>query len=190
VILQKNYPKFNGVDDLEDSPVAACLGFITGLIDVDPELYITPSGKYQRWIFAKYDISRDQVVMLMALLKLKGRSDLVSLDRATGKDLYAPSIRGHERICKGLAPRWYQTAWFKLDLWWSATFQPVEELNQLFAMLLVHPDKSLLKWYCKKNPLWMWAIRKYFAPIEGNSWRREPELAELMIKKITACLQA
>ena len=175
--------KFNGVDDAEDSPVAAAMAALfTGQ---EPRVFnyfkdTAMLDKYQRCYNSKYTFSRDQFVCLAVVLKLNRFYTLVSLDKVDGKDFMSPAIRGHERICKGLEPYWYQTLWFKMDLIFSAKVKPLEELNQLFCMLLVHPDQSLIKWYCGMNTQWRDAINLYFR----DSFRKEPELAKLMIEKI------
>jgi len=173
--------KFNGVDDAEDSPVAAALAYLFTEMKVDVSAYFNETNRYyRRCRNSKYLFSRDQAVCLFTLFKSSGMELSVSLDRVDGKDFMSPTIRGHERICKGLEPYWYQTLNFKLDLWFSAKFKPLEELNQLFCMLLVHPDQSLIKWYCGMNTQWRDAINLYFR----DSFRKEPELAKLMIEKI------
>ncbi len=176
--------RFKGVTDAEDSPVAAAMAMLFTGQPVLFDHYFNPLrdiylGNYRRCCNSKYTFSRDQTICLVTVLFLKGRHDAVSIDRADGADFMSLSVRGHERICKGLKPYWYQTLNFKLDLWFSATFKPLEELNQLFCMLLVHPDISLLTWYCEMNPLWREAIELYFC-----SWRDERDLANLMIEKI------
>lgn len=173
--------KFNGVDDFEDGPVAAAMTVLfENSAEVEYHNYMKSGGMYQRCKDSKYTFSRDQFICLAVVLYEYGRESLVSLSRVDGKDFMSPAIRGHERICKGLEPYWYQTLWFKMDLIFSAKFKPLEELNQLFCMLLVHPDQSLIKWYCGMNTQWRDAINLYFR----DSFRKEPELAKLMIEKI------
>lgn len=181
MILENGFVKITGATDLEDSSMAAGLCAVFGhSTQSDLTIYINPvTNMYQRCDNTKYLFSRDQTIPLVAGLYSKNLAFLVSAERINGKDILSPSVRGHIRICQGLKPYWHQTLNFKLDLWFSATFKPRDELNQLFCMLLVHPDKSLIKWYCEMNPFWQLAIQDYLC-----GWREESELAELMIDNI------
>lgn len=201
-------PKVNGASDLQDSAHLAGIMrtfFFPTVHEIDLKKYILPAGepinlrdvdgmvRFPKTIYVrhpwqyKYDLSRDQVICLWAGMLVAGLQDEVSQDRVNGKDFFAPSVAGHRRICQGLAPRWWQTLWFKADLIWSAKMQPLEELCQIFCMLAVHPDRSLVKWYCEMNPQWRWAIKRYFCELDG-AWRDEPELAEVMIQRIESWL--
>jgi hypothetical protein len=134
---------------------------------------------YQRCADSKYLFSRDQTICLVAGLYLKGMSDFVSLDRVDGKDIFSPSVKGHIKRCQGGKASWFQDAWLWLDVWFHAKVKVLEEPNQLLCMMMVHPDKKYLKWWCANNPHWEMSIDVYW-----RGWRGEPELAELMIKKI------
>lgn len=182
--LDKGFVKIEGVTDLEDASVAAGMCAVFEYpIQFDITKHIRPDGKYQRCDNSKYLFSRDQTICLVAGLLAKGYSSLVGLDKVDGHDFFSPSARGHVRICKGLKPYWYQTLWFKMDLWFSATFKPDAELNQILTMIYVHPDRSLLAWYCEMNPLWNMAILNYWCQGEGK-WRDEKQFAYHVEKKI------
>jgi hypothetical protein len=181
----------NGSTDAEDGPVAgACAMLFTGqevkvanYLKIENSISKKPVG-YRRCIDSKYTFSRDQTVALFAILYLKGLPELVDTKYIDGEDVMW-GIGSHIRICQGKKPFFYQTWIFKLSLWFSAKFKPLEELNQLFFQLMVHPDKSLLKWYCDTNPRWAEAIANYF-----DSWRQERDLANTMIKVINERINA
>jgi hypothetical protein len=76
-----------------------------------------------------------------------------------------------------------QTQIFKKQLENTAKNNRTGEQNQTFIQLMVHPDKSLTKWYCDMNPHWEAAVRKWLLD------RDEPEFAELMVKKIKGAIK-
>lgn len=181
-------PKVTGASDLQDS--AAFAGMLTAFgwpQKIPLEKYVLRDGlgpyKYVRHPIERiYNFSRDQYICLIAGLKVQGLEHLVDQSFVDGKDIMSPSVKGHERRCKGLKAYFWQDAWLWFDLWFSATFKPLEELNQLFCIMMI-ADVKFMKWYCKANPEWRRAIRKYFYTEDG-SWRREPEFAECMISTI------
>jgi hypothetical protein len=192
MIFENGLPRPNGASDFEDSPVIAGMAKTFEYpVDVDMTLYIGPDGKYRRNLAPKYDLSRDQVVELWSGLRKQGRGDLVDSGRITGKDLLAPSVKGHEQRCKGLKASWFQDLWLKGDMAFSAKFKPLDELNQLLTILWNHEDDWFIQTYCRWNPQWEEALRIYWykgnAPGDGD-WRDEKDFCEHVIQKITGRL--
>lgn len=198
MIYENGFYKPNGASDYEDSPVIAGMAVLFEYPTehhIDMSIYVGEDGKYRRCPNAQYDVSRDQSVCLMAGLCKQGLTSLVSLDRVNGRDFMAPSIRGHEQRCKGNPASWFQNFWLKnIDLRWSAAFQPMDELNQLFCILEVAAlsgKPELMQWYCKQNSQWRESLRKYWyvgyinekGEREGN-WRGEEAFCEHVIKHI------
>lgn len=188
--IENGYVKINGASDLEDSSMAfglaTVLDYFIDSSGANPFLadsYFREDGMYQRCKDSKYLFSRDQTICLVAGLLRQHCQHLVTLDKVNGKDIFSPANRGHIRICQGLKPYWYQTLWFKAELWFSAKYAPLDELNQLFCQLLVHPNKSLLRWYCDMNPQWRVSLAEYWYAGKGH-WRNEMDFCLHMIKKI------
>ena len=136
----------------------------------------------------KYNFSRDQAICLMAgmSVQLIDRNFWINPNFITGVDWLSPAVKGHIERCKGLKSSWFQDLWFWADLYFSAKFKPMDELNQLFCMMMI-ADSKFIRWYCNANPHWPQAIKNYWCENDG-SWRNEPELAALMIEKIKAAL--
>lgn len=187
MIAENGLVRFNGASNYEDSPVAAALALLFNMpLEINHNLYFN-NYLYQRCPNAIYSVSRDQYIAIAAIIYLKEKNNndlkaLVDTSRVNGNDLLFV-IGGHTRICKGAAPSWIQDKMFKISLSRHATKTPLDELNQLLIMMMVHPDSTILKWYCKMNPMWDEAIRVYF-----YGWRDEKELAEHMIKVINALI--
>lgn len=182
-IDNNGYVCINGASDSEDSSMfvgmLATFGFP---IQTDFNKYINSSGKYQRCLNPKYDFSRDQFVPFIAGLKAQGLTHLVNQDRVTGKDLMPPSVKGHERRCKGLDSNWFQDAWLMADVYVHAWITPLGEPNQLISMMMVADPKFLRAW-CKLNKQWRDSILNYWCLNDG-AWRGERELAYKMISVI------
>ncbi len=171
-------PKDEGAGDRQDSArlagIMAVFGHekAPGLV-----LYVDAKGKYVRHPSERqYKFSRDQAVCLMAGLCVQGWHNLVSIDRVDGHDIWSPSQRGHVRRCQGLRPKWWQELWLWLDVVWSAKVRPSAEINQLFCMLMLARPVYLSK-FLRWHKSWRKNLRGYW-----GGWRRELELAELMIK--------
>lgn len=186
------YIKPNGASDFEDAPVISGMAVTFDYpVKMDMTVFVGPDGKYRRNATPKYDLSRDQVVELWSGLKKQGRGDLVDSARITGRDVLAPSVKGHEARCKGGKASWWQDQWLKGDMAFSAFCKPLEELNQLLTILWNHDDDWFIKTYCKWNPRWDEALRIYWfkgvtlpnGKQDGN-WRDEHEFCEFVILKI------
>ncbi len=173
---------FNGAGDAEDSPVAAALALLFDVpLEVNHHLYFN-NYLYQRCDNAKYTVSRDQFIALAAIIYIKERTNpnlkaLVDTGRVNGWDIMV-SIGSHTSICKGGSPSWIQNKIFKKQLE-NAAKDKLGEQNQTLIQLMVHPDKSLIKFYCDLNPLWEQAVKDYLC-----GWRDERDLAETMIAHI------
>lgn len=182
-------PQVNGSTDLQDSAALA------GIMTVFEWPQSIPIGLYTNWNLKRYDrhpfefsydFSRDQAVCLIAGYGKARAFYNVKIEYITGKDFLSPSVRGHIARCQGKKSSWFQDLWFWADLYFSAKFKPLDELNQLFCMMLM-ADPKFIKWYCKANSQWERAIRKYWHTEDG-AWRNEPVLAEHMIWKIKAAI--
>lgn len=179
----------SGASDSEDSSMfVGMLATFDSSINIDFTKYINAEGKYQRCLNPRYDFSRDQYIPFIAGLKSRGLSHLVSQDRVTGRDLISPSVKGHERRCAGLSANWFQDLWLKAEILYHAKVVPLNEPNQLISMLMIHPNKNLLKMWTTLNKQWKESILVYWSEGAG-AWRGEPELAKSMINKILTLIQ-
>lgn len=172
---------FNIAGDAEDGPVAGALALCFTNMEVDINHYFN-NYMYQRCANARYSVSRDQAIAIFTAIHIKEKNNnnleaLVDSSRVNGNDILLLN-GGHVRICKGLKPYAYQDWLFKRSLEQAAKSNPLGEQNQMLMQLWVHPDKSLLKWYCDLNPMWEQAVNKWLYD------RQEQELAMLMISKI------
>jgi hypothetical protein len=205
MLLENGFVKIKGASDLEDSSMAAAMCVVFDYpIEVSLSKYLKQPyyewySMYQRCDNSKYLFSRDQTLCLVAGLYLKGMSDFVGLERVDGHDVFSPANKGHVKRCQGLKASWFQDLWFWADLAFSAYVKPLEELNQLFCMMMI-ADVKFMKWYCKANPRWREALRQYwyegymvkkiredgsgFIWIKEGNWRDEKEFCEHMICKI------
>ncbi len=92
-----------------------------------------------------------------------------------GPDWLSPSHRMILNICAGNKGNLLGYIWLFMDIIFNAVFTPMRESNQLLAVLSVVSPKWL-KFYKFVTPKWKLSIRDYW-----GGWRKEPELAELMI---------
>lgn len=190
--LLDGFVKINGATDLEDAPVAAGLCVLTGFniytsehsdlgqkntyatpLKIDLTNHVKANGFYQRCKNSKYSFSRDQALVLWAGLKEQGKSELVSRDRVDGKDWFLPGNLGHEKRCQGKSSNDFFDSWLKAEIYFHAKFTPIEESNQLLAMMFVAGDKYVNLW-TRLNKNWGDSIFKYWA----HSFRNEPEFAK------------
>ena len=181
--LENGFVKISGASDLEDSSMAAGLCVLFDYpLTIDLNNYLDEHLMYRRCKDSKYSFSRDQAVCLVAGYWKQARYDIVDANKINGKDILSPAVKGHIQRCKGLKSAWFQDSWLWLELWFSAKCKPLDELNQLFAMMMV-ADKKYIKWYVKANPQWQDAVHLYWC-----GWRNEPEFAKLMIDVICAAV--
>lgn len=177
-------PRENGATDLQDSARLAGLMEVFGWPKNKINLlqYIDMSGdkwKYVRHpLEAKYDMSRDQAVCLMAGLKAQKRERFVDLDCVVGKDIFPPSVRGHVRRCQGGKASWFQNQCLKLDILWAAYVKPDAEINQLLCMLMIAGDEWIF-WFTEHHKTWRENLREYWC-----GWRGEPDLCFWIISRI------
>lgn len=183
-------PQVNGSTDLQDS--AALAGIMTvfrwpRLINLSKYILQDPKSPLVKFDYVRhplelvYDFSRDQTIALTSGFSVQA-PHLVDEKFITGKDILSPSVKGHIRRCRGETANFLQDAWFWADLWFSAKFKPLDELNQLFCMMQV-ADKKFMRWYCNANPQWRKALREYWFTGPG-AWRNEEDLCEWMIARI------
>ena len=201
IIDEYGLPIVTGASDKQDSAVIAGLMSIFEYpIKVDMLQYILQPGvaikdrdsdlkhtfPYSIYVRHpqeyKYDLSRDQFIVLSAGLYCQGHQDLINIDFINGRDLLSPAVMGHVARCQEEKTNCIQNGWFWFDIWYHAKFNPVGEPNQLLAMMLV-ADSKYLKWWTANNPEWERSIRKYWYTEDG-AWRNEKDLAEHMIAYI------
>lgn len=188
---KNGFCKPQGADDFEDSPhLAGILALFNHPQQVDMTKYVvqrtldrdTPSAKYIRCPGSKYDVSRDQFILLAAGLWKQQKPEYVNTAWIDGRDIIPPSVHGMVRIIHGKKPFFWQRWNFEAEFQTNITIQKLEEPFQLIAMCIVYGDGFLQRW-TRENNLWRWAIRRYFSELDGK-WRNEPELAEFIIKRI------
>lgn len=207
-------PRVTGASDMQDS--AAIAGLMVAFnYHTTPPLWPyllmrnteipdrddpTKMHKFDRPIYVrhpkeyKFDLSRDQWVLLIAGMAKQGiEPELIDIKYVNGKDFMSPSVRGHERRCKGKKAYFWQDWVLCLDMWYSYKYKPMEELNQLLTILWLHTDDKYILKYCEKNPQWQASLRKYwyegYLNAEGKregDWRGEKELCEHIITVIEA----
>lgn len=180
-------PRDTGSTDFQDSARLA------GIMNTFSHPTFVPIVAYVTWYWhgpidcyvrhpkeQKYDFSRDQAICLMAGLYSANQPHMVDQEYIKGKDWFSPSAKGHIARCQGKKSNWFQDAWLWLDVVYHIHVKPYEEPNQLLCMLMV-ADKKYLKYWVNKHPNWKKSISDYWC-----GWRQEPELADLMIKRIEA----
>lgn len=183
------YPKDRGAVDFQDS---ARLVGILQVFDHPNKLnekildYYSIEKDYLRHPKEEniYKFSRDQWVCLAAGYKAAGYSDQIyGIYEPENGDFMSQSHRSHIKICQGYSPTLLGNLWLWLDVLYSCFIDPLAEPNQLICMLIVHPNKAYLKFWCKWNKHWEASIKNYWCENEG-AWRGEHELAEIMIREI------
>lgn len=92
-----------------------------------------------------------------------------------GPDWLSPSHRMVLSICAGNRGNLLGYIWLFFDIIFNTLFTPNREPNQLLAMLSIVSPKWL-RLYKFVTPKWKEAVRSYW-----GGWRREPELANLII---------
>lgn len=170
-------PKENGADDLEDS--ARLAGILT-VFDINKKIPLDSYLKNKEYTRhpsgSKYDFSRDQAICLLAGLSRQGKFSIIKKEYINGNDILSPSVTGHIKRCHGDKSNTMENLWLWLDVAYHAIITPLEEPNQILCMMLI-ADKKYLKFWLKINRQWRESIRLYWC-----GWRKEPELAEDMIK--------
>lgn len=191
---EDGFPCDNGSTDGQDSArLAGLMAVFNHPQELQPEMmeeyfdmisYTLGAYNYLRHPVEgnKYPFSRDQASCLFAGLRSVNRESFVVPYYKPKNDFISPSVRGHFKRCAGFKTRWYERAWLYLDVIYSAWVDPLAESNQLICMLMVANPKYLRLW-CKLNKKWELSITTYW-----NTWRNEPELAELMISTIKSRL--
>ena len=179
--------KIEGASDLEDSSMFCGLISLFEYKKVDLLYFIvfgTGWSNYVRHPYGpKYSFSRDQYLCLSAGLCKQHLYSYVNEEWISGKDLLSPANHGHTKRCQGLKANWFQNLWLKAEILFHAYVKPIDEPNQLIAMMIVAGDDYLKLW-TKHNKQWERSLRKYWYQEDG-AWRNEPEFCEHMISEIT-----
>ncbi len=179
--------KIEGASDFEDASMFNGLLVLFGFAKVDLTQFIEQNSKsensrYVRHPYGtKYLFSRDQYLCLAAGMAKTMPTNVVE-SWIDGKDLFSPANYGHMKRCKGSKPNWFQNLWLKAEILFHAKFTPLNEPNQLIAMMMVAGPEYLKLW-TKNNSQWERSIKKYWCDEDGH-WRNEREFAEHMIKVI------
>lgn len=180
--------KITGASDHEDGSMFNGLIALFEYKEVDLEHFIEWNNftdkktRYVRHPYGtKYLFSRDQYLCLSAGMKKQMPANVWE-NWIDGKDLLSPANKGHTLRCKGKRASWFQNLWLKAEILFHAKFTPLDEPNQLIAMMMVAGPEYLKLWV-KHNKEWARSIRKYWYTEDGH-WRNEPELAEFVIQKI------
>lgn len=97
-----------------------------------------------------------------------------------GPDILDPSHIGYMKICAGLKANWFERLWMLAKIKIMSRISPMSEPNNIVVMSIVYGYANILK---KSNPQIFQAIKNYWCENEG-AWRGEPELAEMLIKKL------
>jgi hypothetical protein len=187
--------KITGASDYEDSSM---FNGLIALFEYDSRVDWALSeffsgallnGKYVRHPYgSKYNFSRDQYLPLAAGYWKKNHPGFVHESFIDGNDILSPANHGHTRRCQNGKANWFQNLWLKAEILFHAKFTPLDEPNQLIAMMCVAGPEYLKLW-TKNNPQWQRSIKKYWCEEDGH-WRAEPEFAEHMILKIKQAVSA
>jgi len=186
----KGLPRDTGATDFMDSSrLAGMVRLFDDKSKIPIDLYVRTNmretKKYVRYPFVEnpYDFSRDQTLCLVAGLYKAGFSFLVNKDYVTGKDIFMPSHMGHLNRCAKKPVNLLQKAWLWIDVLYSTFVKPVNEPNQILAMMYIaylQGEKSYLKFWLKHNTKWKQSIKDYWE----LSFRDEKELSALIIAKL------
>lgn len=97
-----------------------------------------------------------------------------------GADFLDPSHIGYMKICAGLKANWFEKAWMLARIKIASKLSPLKEPNNIIVMSIVYGYADILR---KSNSQINQAVKNYWCENEGT-WRGEPELAEMLIKKL------
>lgn len=179
-------PKDVGASDFLDS---ARLAGMLSLVDpqnlIDLSLYTNGISYVRHPNADPFDppMSRDQAVPLLAGMWAKKQSIMVDPNyQPPNKDYISPSVRGHFNRCAGKGSNVIEDLWLVADILWSAYVRPLDEPNQLIAMLIV-AGPWYLKLWTMLNKQWEKSILDYWSENDG-AWRQEPGLANDLIRVI------
>lgn len=213
MIYNKNgFPKPAGASDWMDSAHAAGMIVYYGLPGFDHKKireYVLASNEAVRCPYDNSNLdpsnpknfTRDQLVQLATGLSVNDK-DLVKVlyDEAVkrnyraqnteadvpgsvkkfpnGADLLTPSVMNHLRLCSGQKPKLLGKIWLMIDIAFNGVFSPMSEPNNMISMSLFAGD-FYVKFMKLTNPKLKDAIIEYWC-----GWRAEPELAQLIIKRL------
>lgn len=210
MIYNNGLPRPTGATDFMDSAHAAGMCTVFGVPSFNSNCltsYILPNGMAVRNPDEypsnnPLNFTRDQMVPLVAGLRLINRQDLVKTlyDAAVargyraqnseadvpgstkkfpnGADLLTPSVMNHLRICSGQKPTLLGKLWLMADIVFYGLFTPMAEPNNIIVMSLT-AGPFYTKLLNKTSPKLNLAVIDYW-----SGWRGEPELAALILSKL------
>lgn len=204
MLFFEGFPRVTHADDLADSPV---LNGMMVLVDhplaIPMHKYSSPNNEPVRFPAGKSTLennprcfSRDQTILYVAgFAKQYGKSlfrprlfapndmDEVTLNKKQ-PDMFSPSAYSHLKRCYSGEASFLGNFFLKIDCIYNGLITPLREQNQLQAMVLT-AGAEYVKFYCKWNPKWREATKLYWCDDRPNQYNRgEPELAEMIIRKI------
>jgi len=203
MIWLNGYPKDNGASDCMDSSRLAGLMSLVGH-PLTPNLsgYFIGTDPIRCPMEAKASdidtFSRDQLICLASGLFAQGKTEICKVlyyrllkkkrapnwknDDGThklfGGDILLPHDLNHLRLCAGLSINPIGEFFLKLAIIFNSLFTPMREQNQLICMCIL-AGSDYVEYYKRLTPLWREALGDYWC-----GWRNEPELCELIIKKV------
>lgn len=182
------FPKLWGADDWADSAhLCGILEFLEIEDNINANKYVLVSEesgpRYVRHpLEIRYDMSRDNAILLMYALYKQNQPDLINLDYIDGKDIYSPAVSGMVRAMKGKDPFPWQTWNFRKELEVNWDYQKLEEPFQIIVMCDAYGGDWLKEW-TRNNNLWQYAIKRYLSELDG-AWRKSGMLTDLAIAKV------
>lgn len=169
---------------------------IMALCGSEQDIFLLPKFCIPKFIRHPYDekwsdpnlMSRDQLICLMAGFGDQSNADIPYFKYEfwmMNKDILTPSHWGHLNRCAGIPISWLfrQISDINLlaDIFWSTKIRPWSEQNQIICMCLVRG-----KWWVELYKKWHPDYRKALTDYWAIDWRRQGEIAELLIAKLDA----
>jgi hypothetical protein len=187
MIWKDGVPKAEGVDDWRDSAVlAGLLKAIDPWENIKLSSYLDSHGNVLRCPDDDpCDTSRDNTIPIFAAAHLTNCTPLVhkAIDRVLETSLFqngdicGPAQRAFlMKIRFYEEPTFFQTVALWLDVFLMSIRDKTVETNQFILMYLCM-DRKYLRFYTRMNINWRDPLRYYW-----DSWRKEPTLAEELIK--------
>ena len=93
-----------------------------------------------------------------------------------GADILDPSHIGYMKICAGLKTSWFQRLLMLVRIKIASKFSQLKEPNNIIVMSVIYKYATVL---VESNPRIYEAVDLYW-----KTWRNEPELAEMLKKKL------
>ena len=182
MIFIGKYPRDNGspgneVNDLMDSARLAGMMALCDWPDFKMPSYFENGEPVRYPGTDPATMSRDQILCLYAGYAKQGIR-VEYLKHCPNGDFLSYSHKDHLRRCAGLPDTWLGRLWLKADILFHAKVTPLEEPNQLIAMMIIAGPEYVKMW-CKWNVRWRSSITEYWA-----KWRNELDLALRLIETI------